>query len=297
MNLPRFAFVALLAVSTASFAVAADDYTQSIATRRAERTARLTKPDGWLSLIGLHWLQPGDNTVGTGPTNTIRLAAGPDSFGTVRLSPGGIVNFTPNAGAFALIDSQPAQPTELRYRDGTAPSLVKSGTVSFFVIQRGERVALRVKDADSARRRQFPGLDFFEVDPAWRIEAQWVPFDPPHETKITNMIGQVSPASVPGKAVFTVEGHTIELLPIDEGPGEPLFFVISDVTSGEETYEASRFVYADAPKDGKVILDFNLAQNPPCAFTPFATCPLPPKENRLPFRVPAGEKKFRGEHH
>ena len=297
MNLPRLAFAALLAASTFAAVAPADDYAQSITARRADRTARLTKPDGWLSLIGLHWLQPGDNTVGTGPANTIRLAAGPDSFGTVRLSPGGIVNFTPSPGAFALIDSQPAQSTELRYLDGTPPSLVKSGMVSFFVIQRGDRLALRVKDAESARRVNFPGLDFFETDQAWRIEAQWVPFNPPHETKITNMIGQVSPAAVPGKAVFTHAGHTIELLPIDEGPGEPLFFVISDVTSGEETYEASRFVYAAAPKDGKVILDFNLAQNPPCAFTPFATCPLPPKENRLPFRVTAGEKKFRGEHH
>jgi uncharacterized protein len=122
-----------------------------------------------------------------------------------------------------------------------------------------------------------------------------VPFDQPRSVDITNIIGQVSPATVNGKAVFTRDGRTCELLPIDEGPGK-LFFVISDQTSGEETYGGCRFVYADPPQDGKVILDFNLAENPPCAFTPFATCPLPPKENRLPFRVTAGEKNYRGSH-
>ncbi len=297
MNLPRLTLAVVFLSSLLGVARADDTYAQSLDTWRAERTARLAKADGWLSLIGLHWLQPGDNTVGLGPENKIQLAAGPDVFGTVNLGPGGVITFTPNASAYALIDDQPAQPGELRYRDGTRPSLVKSGPVSFFVIQRGDRLALRVRNSESARRMNFPGLDWFPADPAWRIEAQWVPFDPPHETKITNVLGQVSPTAVPGKAVFTHDGQTVELIAIDDGPGAPLFFVISDATAGEETYEAARFVYADTPKDGKVILDFNQAQNPPCAFTPFATCPLPPKENRMPFKILAGEKKFKGEHH
>jgi uncharacterized protein (DUF1684 family) len=111
------------------------------------------------------------------------------------------------------------------------------------------------------------------------------------------VLGQVSPAPVPGKAVFTRDGRTFELLAIDEGADAPLFFVLSDLTSGHETYGASRFLYAEWPKDGKVILDFNRAENPPCAFTPFATCPLPPKENQLPIRITAGEKVYSGEHH
>ena len=162
-------------------------------------------------------------------------------------------------------------------------------------MQRGDSLFLRVKDSTSERLKNFAGLDYFPIDPSWRIEAEWVKFDPPHQVNITNMIGQTSPAPVPGKAVFTREGHTFELLPIDEG-GDDLFFVITDLTAGEETYEACRFVYAAAPKDGKVILDFNRAQNPPCAFTPFATCPLPPKENRMNIRVPAGEMNYRGKH-
>lgn len=297
MNFPRLSLAVVLLASLLGVVHADDNYSASIDTARAERTARLTKADGWLSLIGLHWLQPGDNTVGRGMGNKIQLAAGPDVLGTVTLGPGGVVTFTPAANAYALVDDQPARTGELRYRDGTKPSLVRSGTVSFFVIQRGDRLALRVRNSESARRMNFVGIEYFPTDPAWRIEATWVPFDPPQETKITNILGQVSPAAVPGKAVFTHEGQTHELIAIDDGPGAPLFFVIADATSGEETYEAARFVYADAPKDGKVILDFNLALNPPCAFTPFATCPLPPQGNRLPIRVTAGEKKYAGEHH
>ena len=164
-------------------------------------------------------------------------------------------------------------------------------------MQRGEELYLRVKDSASDRRKHFTGLDYFPLDPAWRIEAQWVSFDPVRQVNITNVLGQVSPAPVPGKAVFTREGRTFELLAIDEGADEPLFFVLSDQTSGAETYAASRFLYAERPKDGKIVLDFNRAENPPCAFTPFATCPLPPKENQLALRVTAGEKVYRGEPH
>ena len=191
------------------------------------------------------------------------------------------------------IDGQPAQAAELIYRGGP-PTHVTVGTINFYVMERGESLFLRVKDSAAGRRKNFPGLDYFPLDPSWRIEAQWVPFEKPRQVPITNMIGQTSPAPVPGKAVFTRDGRTFELLPIDEG-GDELFFVFTDATAGTETYEACRFLYA-TPKDGMIILDFNRTENPPCAFTPFATCPLPPKENRLPIRVTAGEKKYRGEH-
>jgi uncharacterized protein (DUF1684 family) len=269
--------------------VAAD----SIEAWRAERLAALTSPDSWLSLIGRHRLQPGVNSIGTAEDNTIKLAAGPAYLGTVTLADGK-AGFVPAPGAIVTVDGQPATATELIYH-ADKPTHVEFGTANFYVMERGDGLYLRVKDRASTRLKNFPGLDYFPVDPAWQIEAQWIPFDPPHQVNITNVLGQTSPAPVPGKAVFTHDGHTIELLPIDEGSDE-LFFVLTDLTAGEETYEASRFLYAAKPKDGKVILDFNRMQNPPCAFTPFATCPLPPKENHLPFRVTAGEKKFRGEH-
>jgi hypothetical protein len=282
----------LLATALAGFA-AGDDYAQSIDTARAERVARLTTPNGWLTLIGRHLLSPGVNTVGTAADNSIKLAAGPAYLATVTLE-NGKVTYTPAPGALAQIDGLPAAAGELVYK-GAKPSTVTFGTVNFYVMERGDSLYLRVKDSAADRLKNFAGLDYFPVDPTWRIEAQWVPFEHPRTVSITNILGQTSPALVPGKAVFTREGKTYELLPIDEGPGE-LFFVLSDLTAGEETYAACRFLYAAPPQDGKVLLDFNLVQNPPCAFTPFATCPLPPKENRLPFRLTAGEKNYRGHH-
>ena len=262
---------------------------------RAERVQRLTAADGWLTLIGLHWLSLGENTVGSAPDNTLRFAAGPAHFGRVHLGPDGRVTVQLADEVAATIQGQTVRTGELNY--GTAqPTLVAAGTVSFFVIKRGDKIGLRVKDSASARRRDFVGLDYFPVDASWRIEALWVAFAEPRQVPITNRLGQTAPAPVPGKAVFTREGRTYELLPIDEGAGEPLFFVISDATSGDETYAAARFLYAERPRDGKIVLDFNRAENPPCAFTPFATCPLPPPENRFPVRIAAGEKNYRGAH-
>jgi uncharacterized protein (DUF1684 family) len=296
-------FVLRLALSLlllgAAATARAQDYAAEIAQWRSERVGRLTAPDGWLSIIGLHWLQVGDTSVGSAEDNRVRLSAGPAYLGIVRLAADGNVAFLAAPGSLANVDGAAAgeHPLALTYGSGK-PSLVAARNVSFFVIKRGEKIGLRVRDMESARRTGFVGIDYFEIDPAWRIEAQWVPFEQPRMIPITNALGQTSPTPAPGKAVFTRDGRTFELLPIlDGGPNDPLFFIIADATSGVETYEASRFLYAAPPKDGKVILDFNRAQNPPCAFTPFATCPLPPQENRLPIRVTAGEKAYRGEAH
>lgn len=298
MAVMRLPFAVLLVSLILGAAPLRADYPQEIAQWRRERVERLTAPDSWLSLIGLHWLQVGDNSVGSAEDNTVRLTAGAPYLGIVRLAADGRATFLAAPASRTEVDGVAAgtHPIELRY--GTAkPSLVSAESVSFFVIKRGEKVGLRVRDSASERRTGFLGIDYFELDPSWRIEAQWIAFEQPRMIPITNVLGQTSAMPVPGKAVFTRDGKTYELLPVLEGAGEPLFFIIADETSGTETYAASRFLYADAPKDGKVILDFNRAQNPPCAFTPFATCPLPPKENRLPIRVTAGEKVYRGEHH
>lgn len=272
-----------------------NDYARSIADWRAARVARLTTPDGWLTLIGRHQLAPGANTVGTAEDNSIRLAAGPPYLATVTLGPDRAVTLAPAPSALMEIDGVRVQaPAALDYR-GEKPTRVTFGSANFYVMPRGENLYLRVRDTAAATRTNFAGLDYFPIDPAWRIEAAWVPFDPPRQVGITNVLGITEPAPVPGKAVFTFQGRTVELLPIDEG-GDDLFFVLTDLTAGDETYEASRFLYAPRPKDGKIILDFNRMQNPPCAFTAFATCPLPPKENRIPFRVTAGEKKYQGKH-
>ncbi|MSU66132.1 MAG: DUF1684 domain-containing protein [Opitutus sp.] len=292
----RIFFLLSLGLALGAAGATVDDYAKSIEAWRADRLARLTAPTGWLTLIGLHFLQPGDNTVGSRPDNGIVLAKGPAHFGTVMLGEDGRVTAALAATADARVDGRTVLVAELHSGAGNRATLVSAGSVSFFVIERGGKKALRVKDSAAVRRTRFPGLDYFPVDPSWRIEAQWVPFEEPRQIMITNSLGQLMPALVPGKVVFEREGKLFELLSIDEGPGEPLFFVLSDLTSGKETYAAARFLYADAPVDGKVVLDFNRTENPPCAFTPFATCPLPPKENQLPFAVSAGEKNFRGSH-
>ncbi|HVU25416.1 MAG TPA: DUF1684 domain-containing protein [Opitutus sp.] len=269
-------------------------YRGQIAAARAARVQQLTKPDGWLTLVGLDFLKPGANAVGDAADNAIVIHKVPAHLGVVALAPDGRTTITLNPAAAARVDGREVLSAELTDDLKGAPTVVTCGTISFYVIDRGGRKALRVKDSAADRRTHFAGLDYFPIDPSWRIEADWVAFDRAKEVAIANVLGQVEPALVPGKAVFQRDGRTYELLPIIEGPDEPLFFVLSDATSGKETYDAGRFLYADLPRDGKVILDFNLARNPPCAFSPFATCPLPPKENRLPIPVTAGEKKYSG---
>jgi len=274
-----------------------EHYIFTIKQWHAGRVQRLQKPDGWLALIGRHPLEPGTWSVGAAADNAIRLAAGPARLGTVTYAADGKVTFVLADSVDATIDGTAARTAELVYA-GDNPTYVRAGTVNFYVMDRSGKLFLRVRDTESPRLKHFAGIESYPIDPAWRIEATWVPFNPPQEVKITNMIGLVETVPVPGKAVFNQEGKSYELIPIDEGQGpeDPLFFVISDATAGTETYEACRFFYAERPKDGKIILDFNKVYNPPCAFTPFATCPLPPKGNILPFPLRAGEKKYRGEH-
>lgn len=269
----------------------ADAYLESIAAWRERRTANLTAPEGWLALIGRHPLPAGQHTIGAAEGNAIRLAAGPDHLGTLTHGPDGRVTMVLADGVDARIDGSTARTAELVHTGGT-PNYVRFGTVNFYILKSAGNLFVRVRDSESPRRKQFGGLKWFPIDPAWRFEAQWIAFPEPREVPIVNVLGQTTLEPVAGKAVFTHAGRTYELLPVTSG--EQLFFIFTDETAGVETYEASRFFYADAPKDGKVIVDFNKAYNPPCAFSPFTTCPLPPKENRLPFRVTAGEKSYPG---
>jgi uncharacterized protein (DUF1684 family) len=275
-------------------------YAQQIKQLRDARVTRLTSPNGWLSLIGLEWLKVGDNRVGAAADNDIVLKAGPAHLGTVTLGKDGSLHIVLAKDSGATIDGKTVAHAVLiddAHATGTTnPTMVSFGHANFYVIDRDGRKALRVKDSDAETRTHFLGLDYFPTDPSWRIVANWVPFNPPHKMEIGSVIGTIDKVDVPGKAVFTRDGHTYELMPYQEEPGGDLFFVIADRTSGKETYGAARFMDVPLPKDGKVILDFNLAYNPPCAFTPYATCPLAPPENRLDLRVTAGEEKYRGGH-
>ena len=293
-----FAATAILGV-TAVHANSTDHH-RDVEQWRADRVARLTAPAGWLSLIGLEWLQPGDNRIGSAADNNIVVSAMPAHLGVVNLRADGSVRLALAADSGALIDGKPLREATLvddvQAGEG-APTLVSMGTVSFLVIDREGRKGLRIKDSEAPTRRDFAGIDYFPIDPSWRIEADWVPATAGQTLEMGTVIGTTEQYPVPGTARFSRDGKTFEILPVIEVPGDAQYFVVfADRTSGRETYGAARFLYIDPPKNGKVTLDFNKAYNPPCAFTAFATCPLAPPENRLDLRVTAGEKNYRGGH-
>ena len=295
-----FVAAAILGVATVQ-AADVDHYKQGIEQWQAGRVERLTAPAGWLSLIGLEWLQPGANRVGSAVDNDIVLAAGPAHLGVVTLAADGGMHIVLDKDSGATVDGKSVAEAMLiddaHAAADAAPTTVAFGTASFYVIDRDGRKGLRVKDSEAPTRKHFLGIDTFPIDPSWQIEATWVPAAPGEMLEMGSVIGTIDKYPVPGKLEFTRDGKHFEILPVVEEPGDAQYFIVfADRTSGKETYGAARFLYIDPPKDGKVVLDFNKAYNPPCAFTSFATCPLAPPENRLDLRVTAGEKNYRGSH-
>lgn len=291
-----FSFSILLAGSTVLASDNAPDYAATIQQQRTERVAGLRKPGGWLSLIGLDWLSEGRNAIGSAKDNDIVLLKGPSKLGVITLKDGK-ASIAIDAASGATVDDKTVIESALASDATAKPSIVAAGPVSFFVIQRNDKIGLRIKDTEAESLKHFLGIDFFDIDPSWRVEARWVTFDKPQPLEIPDVVGTTYKLQVPGKAVFEHAGKTYELLPMNEDTKDGLFFVFADKTSGKISYGGGRFLDTDAPKDGKLTLDFNLAYNPPCAFTPYATCPLAPPENRLRVAVEAGEKKYRGSSH
>jgi len=186
-------------------------------------------------------------------------------------------------------------PRVLRSDQSSRPDVVELGPVSFYVIKRGDRYGVRVKDRNSRARREFAGLRWYEVKEGYRVEAKWVSYPHPRPIQVPNVLGEVAAMPSPGYAEFELDGQRVRLDGVLEDPTSlDLFFILRDETSGKETYGAGRFLYSELPKQGRVVLDFNKAYNPPCAFTAYATCPLPPKQNWLPVKVEAGEMAYRG---
>ncbi|WP_133499997.1 DUF1684 domain-containing protein [Cognatilysobacter terrigena] len=270
-------------------------YLQAEQTWRAERLASLTKPDGWTSLVGLHWLDPGAHYAGTAGSNGIKLAVGPAQFGMFDVR-GDNVRFVPGAGSNLTIDGQPAKWMTLRADDADGgPSVINfdGGKGIATVIHRGDRFALRVKHADAPTRTQFKGITYWPGGPDWIVDATYVPNPPGQTLDIANIVGIIEPTPNPGRVEFKHNGnrYQLEALANDDGG---LFLVFADRTSGHGSYGAGRFIDTAPPANGKVRIDFNQAYNPPCAFTPFATCPLPPPMNRLNLAIKAGEKAYGG---
>ncbi|HET6602951.1 MAG TPA: DUF1684 domain-containing protein [Xanthomonadaceae bacterium] len=286
----------LLAVTVSA---CADDaaHRNEIEQWRSQRVERLQRPDGWLSLVGLHWLESGERSIGSAPDNGVQLATGPARLGTIALADGKVW-FTPAAEAGVNLDSAPAEGTvELKPDSSGAPTQVgfNEGKAGFLVIERSGRLGLRVKDAQAPTRTGFTGIEYFQIDPDWRLPARFEPHPPGSTIEIASVINTLEPMDNPGAVVFEKDGTRYRLEAVDEGDGQ-LFLIFSDRTSGKTTYGAGRFLYAAAPVDGMTVLDFNKAYNPPCALNAYSTCPLPPPENRLDLEITAGEKTYTGPH-
>lgn len=262
---------------------------------RAQRDAALRRRDGWLSLAGLFWLNEGDNTVGSMPTSDLvfPVERAPLQLGVFHRQ-GDAVSFRPRAGAEVTIDGERVSGDTVLVPDTDGePTVLEHGSLRFYAIVRGDRVGVRLKDTASPLLARFEGMDNFPVDADWRVVARFEPYDPPKTLRVPNIIGIVEELPSPGAAVFTVDGREYRLEPTREG--DELFFVFGDATNGRETYGGGRFLYTDLPApDGTLVLDFNRAYNPPCVFTPYATCPLPTRENKLPVPIRAGERAFEG---
>ena len=264
-------------------------YEQEIEAYRERRLAGLRRPTGWLTLVGLHWLEPGENSVGSADDNDIVLGGGPENWGTVKLHEDQLHFTAANGSDVSYGDGTMSTGPLIADTQGDA-TVVTSGTLSFYVIDRGS-YGLRVKDSDATALKKFEGLDFYPIDSAWRIEADIERAEPGTVIQIGNVLGQLSDSPVYGTATFSVDGKEHRLYALEEG-SELLFFIIADRTNGRETYGAGRFLYTELPEDGKLIIDFNKVYNPPCAFNDYSTCPLPPPENRLNLRVTAGELNY-----
>ncbi|HEX7341814.1 MAG TPA: DUF1684 domain-containing protein [Rhodanobacteraceae bacterium] len=265
---------------------------------RKARLDRLTAPDGWLTLIGLPWLDAGENRIGSAADNGIVVAGLPPHLGRVTLAADGQVHVALLVGSGGRIDGEDRDAAVLLDDSHARPTVVSVGDISFFLVRRGDLVGLRIKNVHAATREHFLGLDHFPIDLSWRIEADWLPAAPGQTLDMGTAIGTIERHPVAGVAVFERDGQRFELLPVIESPGDEAYFLVfADQTSGKETYGAARFLYTEPPRDGRVVLDFNKAYNPPCVFTAFATCPMAPPENRLAARVTAGEKNYRGNSH
>lgn len=292
------AFPALLALT--GLAAKTADWQADLLTWRSQRAQSLSAPAGWLALVALDWLQPGDNSFGAAPDNRIHLDVPvAPHLGLLNLNGNQIRLLAPPQGfpSTLRVDGQLAHATTLTGDDGK-PTVLTVGTLTLIVIHRGDRYALRVKDSQAPTRVNFHGLHWYAPNANFRIEANWIPWVPAHQEKIPTVLGTTIEMPAPGLAEFTIDGKTIQLEPVLEGPGEKqLFFIVRDATSRTTSYGAGRFLYTDFPDHGldhpgRIVLDFNRLQNPPCAYTPYATCPLPPERNRLAIALPVGEQRY-----
>lgn len=287
------AAVLLLAACEQATPVDTAAHRAAIEVWQANRVESLTAPDGWLSLVGLYWLQSGPQSFGRDPQADLALdnANLPPLAGVFTLTDGQ-VSFAAAPGVLALHNDQPVDTAVLAPDTTSEPTMLSVGSLRFYVIARDGKLGVRFKDSAASARVNFHGLDYFPIDARWRVTAEFIPYEPVKHIPILNVLGMKIDMISPGTLVFELNGQEYRLDPVLEEGSDELFIMLADATSGHETYGAGRYMYVPMPVDGQVVLDFNKAYNPPCAFSNFATCPLPPAQNRLDLRIEAGEKTY-----
>jgi uncharacterized protein (DUF1684 family) len=288
-----FGILFAIVLASLTSARAQTDYVKGVEKWRSEREANLKKETGWLTVAGLFWLKDGTNTVGAGEKFDIRLTDNfkEGKFGEIEFKDGK-ATLKVEKGVEAQGDGKSVSAAvDLVSDEKGKPTEIKTGTQTFYLIKREERFGIRLKDSNSEARRNFKGLHWFPVDESYKVTARLEAWPEPKEINVPNVLGGNFKMKSPGLLKFTLKGKEYSLQPVDEGDGT-LFIIFKDKSSENETYKSGRFLYADKPVNGEAVLDFNKAENPPCAFTPYATCPLPPAGNSLELEIKAGEKRY-----
>jgi uncharacterized protein (DUF1684 family) len=265
---------------------------------RTERVAELTNDTGYLTLAGLFWLKEGGNTFGRAKSNAIALdhPALAETEGTFVRS-GAQARFVAKPGSRIAHNGKPVTTLELATDKSDEPTVLSLGSLQFVVIDRSGQLAVRVRDLENPRRTHFKGLEYFPIDPSWRVDARFEPYEPYKQIKIIDVVNMEQSFDSPGALVFTKNGREYRLDAVFQPPEtQALWVMFADGTSGWESYGAGRYLWVPLPEQGIVKVDFNKSYNPPCAFNDFATCPLPPRQNRIKLRVEAGEKTYSGPH-
>jgi uncharacterized protein len=279
--------IVILSVPVLSIQAPDAAYLQSFEKWKSELVDDLKQ--NWLVLAGLFWLKPGANTFGSANDNAIVLPAGPPHAGVFQLQ-GDAVSVEIQKGVQAKIEGQPVEESKLQADVTGKPTVIEMGSLRMHLIQRGKRLGIRVKDLNSERARNYAGPIFFPLDMRYRVTGTFVPSDGKKTVDVPNVLGDVTPTPIAGEVHFNLNGQNLTLTALGGDPAKGLSFVMGDLSGKTDTYPGGRFLDTDPVVDGNVVLDFNRAYSPPCAVTPYATCPLAPKENRLPVAVSAGEK-------
>jgi len=288
----KFALCLVTIVISLGSVLAQSDYVKDVEKWRSDEAADLKKEDGWLTVAGLFWLKDGVNTVGAGSQFDVRLS---DNFTQGKLGEiefkNGVATLKVADGVEAKCDGKPVSTMDLVSDEKGKPTEIRVGSQMFYLIRREDRFGIRLKDNQSKARVEFKGQNWFPVNESYRVPARLEALPEPKELMVPNVLGGHFKMKSPGLLRFTLQGQGYSLQPVLQDDGS-LFIIFRDASNSGETYSAGRFLNADKPVDGKTTLDFNKAENPPCAFTPFATCPLPPEGNDLAVAIKAGEKRY-----